>query len=160
MGWRNSGVSLIKEAATGGVLYKKAILKISQYSLENTYRPAALSKRDSITCVLLWILQNFREQLLWRTSANQRLLLLEDLNIIQKRGVFIREWEYIIFDCWAAGSYKINIPPSPASNLRHCQIFFVRNILKELFLEFRPNQSANTIKKGKPLMSSLCYLFL
>ena len=53
MGWRNSGVSPIKEAATGGVLYKKAVLKISQYSLENTYRPAALSKRDFITCVLI-----------------------------------------------------------------------------------------------------------
>ena len=43
------GTYLLSEAATGGVLYKKVFLKISQYSEENT----TLLKRDSDTGVFL-----------------------------------------------------------------------------------------------------------
>ena len=38
---------------------KKLLLKISQYSQENTWRPATLLKRDSNTGAFLWILRNF-----------------------------------------------------------------------------------------------------
>ena len=47
------------EAATGGVLWKKMFLKISQYSQESC-RPATLSKRDSNTVAFLWILLIFK----------------------------------------------------------------------------------------------------
>ena len=38
---------------------KQLLLKISQYSQENTWRPATLLKRDSYTSVFLWALRNF-----------------------------------------------------------------------------------------------------
>ena len=47
------------EAATGGVLSKKLLLKISQYLRENIWRPETLLKRDPNTSVFLWILRNF-----------------------------------------------------------------------------------------------------
>ena len=60
---------------------KKVFLQISQYSQGDTclvvfliklqtWRPATLLKRDSNTGVPLSILQNFQEQLFWKTSAN------------------------------------------------------------------------------------------
>ena len=59
-----------REAATGGVLWKKLFLKISQYSQENTcvgvsfnktagLKPCKFLKRDSNVGVFLWILRNF-----------------------------------------------------------------------------------------------------
>ena len=51
----------ISEAATGGVLWKKLFLKISQYSQENC-RPPTLLKRDSNTGVFLWLLRKFFEE--------------------------------------------------------------------------------------------------
>ena len=57
------------EAATGGVLYKKAFLKNLQFSLESC-RPATLLKTDSNTGVFLWILRDFYKHLFRRRSAN------------------------------------------------------------------------------------------
>ena len=48
----------VSEAATGGVLWKKAVLKNLQYSQESC-RPATLLKGDSNTAAFLWILENF-----------------------------------------------------------------------------------------------------
>ena len=56
------------EAATGGILWKKLLLKVLQYSQESC-RPASLLKTDSNTGVFLWILRNFQEHLFRRTSA-------------------------------------------------------------------------------------------
>ena len=61
------------EAATGGVLWKKLFLKISQYPQES-YRPSTLLKTDSNTVFSPWILQNilkntyFEEHLLTAAS--------------------------------------------------------------------------------------------
>ena len=41
-------------AATGGVLWKKILLKISEISQENAWRPATLLKRDFNTGAFLW----------------------------------------------------------------------------------------------------------
>ena len=57
------------EAAIGGVLWKKLLLKISQYSQESC-RPATLLKTDSNTGVFLWILRDLKENLFQRTSAD------------------------------------------------------------------------------------------
>ena len=51
-----------KEAATGGVLYKKVFLKISQNSQENTCARASsfnIERGNFGTGVFLWILGNF-----------------------------------------------------------------------------------------------------
>ena len=77
------------EAASGGVLLKKVFLKILLYSQESTCvwvflinkvaglkanllkrRLATLLKRNSNTDIFLWILRNFQEHLIWKTSAN------------------------------------------------------------------------------------------
>ena len=47
---------------------KKLFLKISQYS--QVLWPATLLKRDSNTCIFLWILRNFQERLFWKISTN------------------------------------------------------------------------------------------
>ena len=57
------------EAAIEGVLWKKLLLKISQYSQESC-RPATLLKIDSNTGVFLWILRDLKENLFQRTSAD------------------------------------------------------------------------------------------
>ena len=56
------------------MLFKKTLLKTSQYWKENTCvgvsRPAILLKRDSITCGFLWLLRKFKEKFfLWNTSG-------------------------------------------------------------------------------------------
>ena len=56
------------EAATGGVLWKKLFLKISQYSQESC-RPTTLLKTHSNTDVFLWMLRNLKEHLFQRRSA-------------------------------------------------------------------------------------------
>ena len=57
------------EAAIGGVLWKKLLLKILQYSQESC-RLATLLKTDSSTGVFLWILRDLKENLFQRTSAD------------------------------------------------------------------------------------------
>ena len=56
------------EVATGCVLWKKLLLKISQHSQESC-RPATLLKADSNTGVFLWILHKFYQHLFQRTPA-------------------------------------------------------------------------------------------
>ena len=57
------GMSIAKmsEAATRGVLWKKALLKISQNAQENTCAKVSflIKLRDSGKDVFMWILQNF-----------------------------------------------------------------------------------------------------
>ena len=51
-----------KEAATGGVLYKKVFLKISQNSQEKTFARASsfnIKRENFGTGAFLWILVNF-----------------------------------------------------------------------------------------------------
>ena len=57
------------EAAIGGVLWKKLLLKILQYSQESC-RLATLLKTDSSTGVFLWILRDLKENLFQRKSAD------------------------------------------------------------------------------------------
>ena len=57
----------LKEATAGGVLQKEMVLKILQYSQENTcagvflqvFRSEILFKKDTNTYTFLWILPNF-----------------------------------------------------------------------------------------------------
>ena len=49
------------EATIGGTLIKKPFLKISQYSQENTFQ-------EKVKKYFMWILQNFREELFFRTT--------------------------------------------------------------------------------------------
>ena len=51
---------------------KKLFLKILQYSQENAH--VGVSFKFSNTGVFLWILWNFKEHLIWRTSATGRFL--------------------------------------------------------------------------------------
>ena len=70
------------EAVTGGVLWKKLFLEISQNSQENTSARVSFlvklqawsrqlcQKRHPGTGVFLWILQNFQEHLSYRTPLS------------------------------------------------------------------------------------------
>ena len=84
-GYRNGTMTwngiVLTEAATGGVLLKKAILKNLQYSQETPVlellfdkvaglRPETLLKRNSNTVAFLWILLNFYKHPFWKTFAN------------------------------------------------------------------------------------------
>ena len=57
------------KATSGAVLWKKLFLETSQHWQENACVDAFI-KRDSSTIFFLWLLQNLKEHLFLRTSAN------------------------------------------------------------------------------------------
>ena len=74
-----------------GVLQKKVLLEISQNLQENTFARVSFliklqtrglqlyEKRDSGTCVFLWILRHFLEQLFYRTPLDDCTFLVTTL---------------------------------------------------------------------------------
>ena len=50
--------------------HKKTCFEVSYQTKIQTFSPKTLLKRGSNKVAFLWILQNFEEQLFWRTSAN------------------------------------------------------------------------------------------
>ena len=98
------------EAATGGVLWKKLFLKISQYSQENC-RPSTLLETDSNTGVFLWILLDFWERLFknicWRlllifkTATEQRWAAASVLTLLLSSDNLLtgyEQWNYYQFN--------------------------------------------------------------
>ena len=72
------------DTATRGVLWKNALLKVSQYSQENTcagvsFQENCRSSGDRNTGVFLRILWNFYKHLFWKTSAKSCLWLSENM---------------------------------------------------------------------------------
>ena len=98
------------EAATGGVLWKKLFLKISQYSQENC-RPATLLETDSNTGVFLWILLDFWEclfknicwrlLLIFKTATEQRWAAASVLTLLLSSDNLLtgyEQWNYYQFN--------------------------------------------------------------
>ena len=94
------------EAATGGVLWKKLFLKISQYSQENC-RPSTLLETDSNTGVFLWILLDFWERLFknicWRlllifkTATEQRWAAASVLTLLLSSDNLLTGYEQLSY---------------------------------------------------------------
>ena len=95
---------------------KKLFLKISQYSQENTFRqknPSGLQlyyQEAPNTGAFLWILQNFEEQLFWRTFSNGCICPSSIHNgaFCKNSGrtkTFIFFGNYSIIDCWQCCKY-------------------------------------------------------
>ena len=65
--WKHS----IKQFATFTFTFIGKFLCCSQFLIKlQLWRPVTLLKRESNTGVFLWILEHFKEDLFWRTSAN------------------------------------------------------------------------------------------
>ena len=104
---------LYSEAVTGGALWRKVFLKISQNSQKNTCARAFFKKADSGTGVSLWILWNCQEHLFYWTTLGDCFWLFQNpfswllvYHFITLRETWMSIQCSIDFHLWAVAKYN------------------------------------------------------